>query len=442
MVATPEKVSSTPIPPELASEMEALTDPSESTFFSPVRKQSLISSWTSWVIFDAISPPSEGYTSFKLNEESHIYDSGTTVRISYERNPDFPECPENEALDSEDGSLARSDVEKVLSIISKEPGWDRSSSPIQVAYKTVGLNEAPEITYKPAVNPDLDRYPDMPHLSLPIIPLRNLRRKFNSRIAHIDLVALEDDNYSTLHVCKVARRLDESSTFASELSFLAGMSESSFLIRPSAMVVDDERSLRGYLVPYHPASSLRDVFGSRHSETVTLFPSPNSRLTDNICQPISWKLRMIWATDVASALAFLHRQDIYWGDLKNENVVLCRDGHCRLIDYFPDGYTPSWCPPEMKQIADPDTFVDHLQAMIRARTPQRDVFSLGLVLWAIAEEISNFEREPEFSLPIPTWTLRAAVPQWYRDLVSMCLIEEVHERPTALDVLKSLTSHF
>ncbi|KIK71706.1 hypothetical protein GYMLUDRAFT_235998 [Collybiopsis luxurians FD-317 M1] len=427
------------IPPELTSEVKTLADPNEPTFWLPTTKNPLLSSWATSVLFDDISSPSMGYTSFKINEESHLYDSGATVRISYERNRDFPECAENEALDVEDGGLAYSDVEKVLSIISKVPGWNRSSSPIQVAYKTVGLNAEPEITYKPAVNPDLDRYPDAPQIHLPVVALRTLRRKFFSSMPHIDLVALVNDDDSTLHVFKAGYRLYQSSTFASALIFMAGMGESPFRIRPSAMVLDDEKFLRGYLLPYHPASSLRDVFKDRHSEIVTLSHSPIPRLTDNVCQPISWTLRMIWAFDLVSALAFLHQQGIYWGDLKNDNVVLCRDGHCRFIDYFPDGYTPSWCPPEMKQIAEPDAIIeDPLQAIVQSRTPQRDIFSLGLVLWAIAEEVGDFERVPEYNVPISTWTLRAAVPQWYRDLVSTCLIERPSGRPTALDVYESL----
>jgi serine/threonine protein kinase len=82
---------------------------------------------------------------------------------------------------------------------------------------------------------------------------------------------------------------------------------------------------------------------------------------------ISWKVKLAWATDVAASVAWLHAQAIVWGDLKTENILLCTDGHCRLIDYCPGGWTPPWCPPEAQPLG-------------WEGTAEGDVFALGLVL--------------------------------------------------------------
>ncbi|KAF5380303.1 hypothetical protein D9757_007935 [Collybiopsis confluens] len=387
-----------------------------------------------------------GYTGFTVNALSDVYNSGTMVRISYDRNEEFSQCPENKTLDSSRGhTLPIKDIEKVLAFIAEKPGWDAFFGPIQVAYKTVSIDGAPQIIHRPAVDPSLDRFPDIPQLSLPSIQLRSLRRKFRNSVAmNIDVVVLEGDVNSKLHVLKRAPRLIDSESFAGELLFMAGsIPESPLLIRPTMMVLDDDsKSLRGYLLPYHPASSLWSVFWSRHREKVTLSSaSCTPRSTENPHDPISWTLKLIWAIDIAAGLAFLHHQEIYWGDLKLDNIILCEDGHCRFIDYDPSGYSPEWCPPEMEKVEYPDSQPEDWDKFIQqARTPERDMFSLGLVLWAIAEEVGSLKREPDFSTPELSWTLRTDTPEWFRELASSCVLEEPHRRPTSLMVYRSLIS--
>lgn len=57
-------------------------------------------------------------------------------------------------------------------------------------------------------------------------------------------------------------------------------------------------------------------------------------------QSVPWSVKLAWAKDVAAAVAWLRAQTPFWGDLKTANIVLCTDGHCRLIDYCPGGRRP------------------------------------------------------------------------------------------------------
>ncbi|KAJ7746828.1 hypothetical protein DFH07DRAFT_962679 [Mycena maculata] len=70
--------------------------------------------------------------------------------------------------------------------------------------------------------------------------------------------------------------------------------------------------------------------------------------------------------DIAAALSWLHAHAPARGDLKLGNIVLCPDGHCRLIDYSPsERVTPGYQAPE------------------KTRSAAADVYALGVILWAM-----------------------------------------------------------
>ncbi|KAJ7092845.1 hypothetical protein B0H15DRAFT_947667 [Mycena belliarum] len=128
-------------------------------------------------------------------------------------------------------------------------------------------------------------------------------------------------------------------------------------------------------------------------------------------QSVPWSVKLAWAKDVAAAVAWLRAQTPFWGDLKTANIVLCTDGHCRLIDYCPGGRRPRHT---------------------------RDVFALGLVLWAIAEEVGSFEREKQDASPLSPWSLHT--PRWFQALVRSCFEIEPDRRPSARAVYDDVAS--
>ncbi|KAJ7745527.1 kinase-like domain-containing protein [Mycena maculata] len=210
-----------------------------------------------------------------------------------------------------------------------------------------------------------------------------------------------------------------------EAEFMSRLPEADFVLGPTRVVADDNDLFRGLLSVYHPASSLSSVFDSLH-------PDAARPALASVCveaglphQLVPWSVKLAWATDVAAALAWLHIQTPFWGDLKTANVVLCTDGHCRLIDYCPGGSTTMWAPLE----SDP---------LHWSSSAKGDVFALGLVLWAIAVEVGSFEREKQDASPLLPWCPRT--PSWFQDLVRSCLEHEPDRRPSARAVYDALPS--
>ncbi|KAK6974289.1 hypothetical protein R3P38DRAFT_2584374, partial [Favolaschia claudopus] len=113
---------------------------------------------------------------------------------------------------------------------------------------------------------------------------------------------------------------------------------------------------------------------------------------------------------------------------RQSNVVLCTDGHCRLIDYCPGGQSTKWAPPES------------VWGLDWAATATDDVFSLGLVLWSVALEVWDFERQQEDGCPLLRWNEHT--PLWFQSLVSFCVQSGPANRPSARQVYNSLRREF
>jgi serine/threonine protein kinase len=102
-------------------------------------------------------------------------------------------------------------------------------------------------------------------------------------------------------------------------------------------------------------------------------------------------------------LGFLHTRTppIVYGDLKPANVLLCQQGHLVLVDFGTayvlggaaapcPGYTPGYAPPEQHEW--------------NARTPQVDLYSLGILLL----ELVTGRRQPFAS---DRW-VAPVIPEW------------------------------
>ncbi len=180
-----------------------------------------------------------------------------------------------------------------------------------------------------------------------------------------------------------------------------------FALRPTAAVLDQRGLLWGYLLPYHSASSLNEVFRASSARR-------------------PWALRLGWALDCALGLEWLHGLGHVWGDVKPDNFVLCDDGRCRLIDYAQATCTPAFAAPEFQGRPPSENAPEMSFA--------GDMFSLGIVLWYIAEEVQDFERDA----PIPELHWSAQVPDWYKDLVRRCLVVDPDRRPSAISLSSEL----
>jgi hypothetical protein len=123
------------------------------------------------------------------------------------------------------------------------------------------------------------------------------------------------------------------------LEFVTRLPEVDFLLRPTRLVLDEAELVHGLLSDAHPASSLYLTMERLHPDAFD-----GSRYVAGT-PSVSWPVKLGWATDIAAAATWLHARAIVGWDLKTDNVVLCKDGHCRVIDYCPEGYTLGWCAP-------------------------------------------------------------------------------------------------
>ncbi|KAF7322003.1 Kinase-like protein [Mycena kentingensis (nom. inval.)] len=195
-----------------------------------------------------------------------------------------------------------------------------------------------------------------------------------------------------------------------ELVTMAALPPSTHCIRPEFSVEDEHGFWCGMLVPFQGLSSVGEFLQTLPPADAPQFEFP-------------WALKLAWAIDIAAALAWLHQHIRAWGDLKPDNVVVCRDGRCRLIDYGPTHFiTQRFTAPES---------IANIEA--GARSPAEDVYALGMTLWTVA----TGQPPPPSAL---VWPEDIRVPSAYRRLVEDCVEEAADARPTADGVVLQLSA--
>lgn len=371
--------------------------------------------------------------------------------MNYERNGEEPDCLENEILDS--------DLQMMFPPIMLFENFVRDAHlteyVTQLTYRTVdGL---PTFTLDTSTLPP---YPPFPQgLNLPVVPISALRRDPGSdHHPSVEQVFLGDSTYAFKHygVTPVERQDTLQSNTADnaliqEVTFLSRL-DSPFIIKP-LFLVSDEGRFRGFLMPFASAGSLVQVFYDlRRREAGTdddewrpprLSSQTAGSIIDhasgrfplaNRTKRIPWEVKQSWALDFVRGVFILHQKPSFCGDLKLDNTLLLPDGQLCLIDVAPQrGWTEPYLPPEMDiRLGRPEL------------TAPRDVFAMGLVLWALSEEVEEFERDDVTKPPRMLWTDVSdsnSSPMWYRALVEECVCPSPAERPSADTVLARIVAH-
>ncbi|KAJ7443243.1 kinase-like domain-containing protein [Mycena galericulata] len=366
------------------------------------------------------APLTGGSTFLVVDADHQVFGSGAALAISYDRNTDVLECAENDALDGSNMGLSASTVVLILSRVQTKPGHMT-----HVNFKTLASGSVHVESHLGPFNPDAQILPNP--VSFPSVPLSSLRRTHQLACSiHIFLVKILSDVHSD--EVRVFKSSHAGSNLVEEVEFMSHLPDSDFVLRPTHIVTDEAGAFHGLLSNYHPASSLCQTMDSLHPEIEWPVLAPSGvdrsvRPLATITQSVPWSLKLAWATDVAASVAWLHTQVVFWGDLKTGNIVLCTDGHCRLIDCCPGGNTMLWCPPEAQQL--------HWRG-----TPEGDVFALGLVLWAVAEEVGSFRREQPYTSPLLCWS--QGTPPWFQSLAASCLEHDPARRPSVRFVYETL----
>ncbi|KAJ7197379.1 kinase-like domain-containing protein [Mycena pura] len=400
--------------PAATAEAVALGNPVQLTpFWIPVDSTGHSRSDASQSVWECPGEPPDGAeTFFVIDPDPEVFGTGAAVRISYLRNEDVPECAENTALDGEGTALDPDTMDLILRRVQPKQGVQTS-----VDFKTLhGGSLSVEARVEPFY-PDALLLPNPVSAISPVL-LSSLRCTHKLRTAtHVYLVKITSETVSDN--VWVFKRITHGPTFVKELDFVTRLPDVDFLLRPTHLVLDEAGLAHGVLSDAHPASSLLLTMERLHPPVFD-----GSGYLAGTTPSVSWPVKLGWATDIAAAAAWLHARPIVGWDLKTDNVIVCKDGHCRVVDYCPGGYTLGWCAPE----AVPPNW---------EATIEGDVFDLGLVLWCIAVEVPTVDTGEEASPPLPLeWS--EGTPEWFRALVSACVEPDPARRPSARRVYESL----
>jgi eukaryotic-like serine/threonine-protein kinase len=154
-----------------------------------------------------------------------------------------------------------------------------------------------------------------------------------------------------------------------------------------------------------------------------------------------------WGRQIAEALAASHKRGIIHRDVKPENLIVRKDGYCKILDFglaAERGATTHDLPVGTVRYMSPE------QSRAATLTAATDVFSLGVVLFELATGVHPFAPSAASDTTMsvaqainqcdadpPSW-LREGIPPRFDKLVRAMLAKDPALRPSAEDVAQEL----
>lgn len=202
---------------------------------------------------------------------------------------------------------------------------------------------------------------------------------------------------------------DSVDEFLYEVNALHALSASSSVIRLEAIVFDDSRqTVKGLLISYAVRGALVDL----------LYDHKGS---------IPWGDRMRWARQAIQGLSEIHEEGYVQGDFTLSNIVVNSDNHAKIIDINRRGCPVGWEPPE---IANKIASSQRISMYISQKS---DLYQLGMTLWALAMDEDEPERHDQ---PLSMAGVSDEVPDWYKEIVNICLSRQPRDRLSAKELLR------
>lgn len=144
---------------------------------------------------------------------------------------------------------------------------------------------------------------------------------------------------------------------------------------------------------------------------------------------LKWPRRRKWARQILGALAEIHEAGYVQGDFTLSNIVIDNEDNANVVDFDRSGCPVGWEPPELIETINSR---QRVRLMIGIKS---DLFQLGMCLYALAAR----DPEPDRALQ-RGYDLRLMadidVPDWYKDIVSICLSPRPQDRIAAMDLLR------
>ena len=202
---------------------------------------------------------------------------------------------------------------------------------------------------------------------------------------------------------------DSVDEFLYEINALTDLVGSKSVIQFQGLVVSEDGQLvKGLLIGFAEQGALVDI------------------LYDNKGQ-LPWYKRQRWAKQIVQGLSEIHEAGFVQGDFTLSNIVVDEHDEAKIIDINRRGCPVGWEPPEISKL------VESSQRISMYIGVKSDLFQLGMVLWALAEEEDEPERQPR---PLSLERTLNPIPQYFRNLVDICLSDRPKHRLAAKDLLQ------
>ncbi|KAL1598612.1 hypothetical protein SLS60_007752 [Paraconiothyrium brasiliense] len=199
--------------------------------------------------------------------------------------------------------------------------------------------------------------------------------------------------------------------FLYEINALCSLSESKSVIKFEGIIVDEKSELiKGLLISYAEQGALVDL----------IYDFKNS-------EQLSWERREKWAKQIVQGLSEIHEASFVQGDFTLSNIVIDHADNAKIIDINRRGCPVGWEPPELARLIESG---QRISIYIGVKS---DLFQLGMVLWALAAQEDEPERQER---PLARSLNRhSTVPEYFKNIVKACLSDRPRDRPAARDIL-------
>ncbi|KAH7328358.1 hypothetical protein B0I35DRAFT_473084 [Stachybotrys elegans] len=200
--------------------------------------------------------------------------------------------------------------------------------------------------------------------------------------------------------------------FLYEINALSSLHYSEHVVDFYGVVVDDDDEVvKGLLISYAEQGALIDIIYDHCKDNQRGLP---------------WPIREHWARQIVQGLADIHDSGFVQGDFTLSNIVIDARGDAKIIDINRRGCPVGWEPPEASAL------IESNQRISMYIGVKSDLYQLGMVLWGLAMQEDEPEREGRPLILGP----EVLVPDWYRQMTEICLSYDPRMRHQASTLLQ------
>lgn len=243
------------------------------------------------------------------------------------------------------------------------------------------------------------------------LPCKKFKESAVSFDSHISGFVYKVSVHNKTYIKKEIPGPDAVEEFLYEINALCQLQDSNSVIQFEGIIVDEKSELiKGLIISYAEQGALVDVLY-------------DYRNTDHML----WRRREKWARQIVEGLSEIHEAGFVQGDFTLSNIVIDHHDNAKIIDINRRGCPVGWEPPELARLIESG---QRISIYIGVKS---DLFQLGMVLWALAEQHDEPERQERplmCSADGPD-----ATPQYFRDIVKACLSDNPRDRPAARTLL-------